>query len=915
MPLTEADLEKLKARGILPLLAVLASLFRVTNDDGATLLGRKDRKNYAGIVIPKYWPGDTNPRSYTVRRDEPDREAKSDGTTRELNKYMTEGGKPNQLYFAPGVTLADLSDNKTPAIILEGQFKVLAFEQYRQDRGLSFLPIGLTGVYGYRGKIGKVDAPNGGKQDLYGLINDFEFITLQGRTVYVCYDTNVHTNDNVKWAEKNLVKILRNRGAKVVVVRLPKDLLALGINGIDDVLGQPDLGADYVTKLIAQSETHNIEEQEAKKRKFDDLDFAIAFANLHPELRYDEDAKLWRQWQGTHWQPYHRIEELKSLICQVVREASPDTAISDKKVSSIAGLARAKCRQDFQHRTNKLINFQNGTLDISTNEMSSHNPDDGLCNVVPYAYTTDAPCFPTIQAFLETAIPDKTARYAFMSHCGLSLRSDNRMHQALVLMGATRGGKSTAEALANLVTGSSLEDAFNFAGSSLFDRGSEGKKARATWNDRKLVGLDEMPKEAFKNEETLKAMTAHSGIEMRGLFKDEQVGNRWRPKLIFATNDTPILSDLSGAIRQRLLIINFPNTIASKQQDKLLLDKFIPELGSFAAACLGMAELTLRRGSYPISATMEQSFSDITLLSNPLKMFVTDNCILDSEAWLKTSDLWSAYKVFCDDAGHIPLGKNRFTASLMDMNLKLKQVRRGVSGDRGIAGIRLRVDSDPLNTSLSTDEGLDEEFLGFDNILSLLTQPTDTTDNLLTQEKIICQSININNINKIDPLLTQLTQYSNNINYREDNNSLNVDTHIDAIGKNKTAKVMSVMSVVDIEQQQVQQNQEFIDAIPTDTTNNEVSAMSEVSVSSVSELIEQGVFKQLPFKLKLPDGSQINADLEVKILRDNVRKAFSKKDKAVAQQQLNQFLASIAPYLTQSNLVATNGGNDARPTK
>ena len=107
---------------------------------------------------------------------------------------------------------------------------------------------------------------------------------------------------------------------------------------------------------------------------------------------------------------------------------------------------------------------------------------------------------------------------------------------------------------------------------------------------------------------------------------------------------------------------------------------------------------------------------------------------------------------------------------------------------------------------------------------------------------------NSNNINNIITKRAQLTQLSNNLVYREDHfdhNSLDVDTHIDVIGKNETSKVVPVAPVSDIDKPQTQQKQEVTADSFTGTTTGTINNDVSVSVGCARELIEQGVFKKL----------------------------------------------------------------------
>jgi hypothetical protein len=68
-----------------------------------------------------------------------------------------------------------------------------------------------------------------------------------------------------------------------------------------------------------------------------------------------------------------------------------------------------------------------------------------------------------------------------------------------------------------------------------------------------MVCADEIPAEALRDEELFKTMSAHGGVEMRGMHKDEDTANRWRPKLILAANDGPRYKDNEASFQAAVL--------------------------------------------------------------------------------------------------------------------------------------------------------------------------------------------------------------------------------------------------------------------------------------------------------------------------------------------------------------------------
>lgn len=71
--LTKDDLDCLEKSYITPQLAYQAGLTRVGSDEGARIVGRETKRgDWAGIVFPYCWPGESQPRQYRLRRDRPD---------------------------------------------------------------------------------------------------------------------------------------------------------------------------------------------------------------------------------------------------------------------------------------------------------------------------------------------------------------------------------------------------------------------------------------------------------------------------------------------------------------------------------------------------------------------------------------------------------------------------------------------------------------------------------------------------------------------------------------------------------------------------------------------------------------------------------------------------------------------------
>ncbi len=215
--LTDADYAALESRWIDRALAARAQLRRVDSLTGAEVVGRKSG-DYAGLVIPYFHPESNQVREYRLRRDHPDFGHDFAGNLKERQKYLSAPGRANMLYLPPGVSQSLLRDSALPLVITEGEFKTLALWRLANHGGPSharFLPVGVSGVYAWRGTIGKTVGPDGSRLDVKGTIPDLEWVAWQDRKVVITYDADAITKAPVRIARAELAAHLRGRGAQV----------------------------------------------------------------------------------------------------------------------------------------------------------------------------------------------------------------------------------------------------------------------------------------------------------------------------------------------------------------------------------------------------------------------------------------------------------------------------------------------------------------------------------------------------------------------------------------------------------------------------------------------------------------------------------------------------------------------------
>jgi putative DNA primase/helicase len=249
--LTDQDYRMLARSWISQELADAAGIKRVSSFEGGQIIGRNGSGNYAGLIFPYVWPGETNARDFRLRRDSPELEHKSDGTTKERQKYLGAPGRSNLLYFPCGVDPSFLNDCRIPVIVVEGEKKALALRNLASWNSSEprFLPVGLSGIWNWRGTVGKEPGPNGEIRTVRGPIPDLGRISWKKRKAVIIFDSDAKRNHAVYRAQRALVSELERRGAEAFLVNLP-DLPDLEKTGADDFLAHPEGGPERMLLLI-----------------------------------------------------------------------------------------------------------------------------------------------------------------------------------------------------------------------------------------------------------------------------------------------------------------------------------------------------------------------------------------------------------------------------------------------------------------------------------------------------------------------------------------------------------------------------------------------------------------------------------------------------------------------------------------
>ena len=266
-PLSPSDLQTLERDSwIDPPTAEAFGIRRVSSSEGAALVGRQDREDYAGLVFSTFWPGDERPRENFLRRDRPSLEYHR-GELKPRQRYLAPPGRNNLLLFGPGESPDSVSDTALPVLVTEGLKKTAAARRLAWMGGSpAFLACGFSGSWNFRGTIGRTEGPDGTRVSIKGYIPDLDRVTWEDRDVFIAFDSDAETNPSVSAARETIAEELRRRGARVVVMVVPP-LDNLAKTGLDDLLAS--WGPERVLEWLHTAQTNVVASEDPEPISLD----------------------------------------------------------------------------------------------------------------------------------------------------------------------------------------------------------------------------------------------------------------------------------------------------------------------------------------------------------------------------------------------------------------------------------------------------------------------------------------------------------------------------------------------------------------------------------------------------------------------------------------------------------------------
>jgi P4 family phage/plasmid primase-like protien len=321
-------------------------------------------------------------------------------------------------------------------------------------------------------------------------------------------------------------------------------------------------------------------------------------------------------------------------------------------------------------------------------------------NALNYDYDPAAPPPDDWLRFLDQLWPgDQQAVDTLQEWFGYCLLPDTRHHKMLFVAGPKRSGKGTIARVLRELVGDRNACAPTLAGMGTnFGMAPLLGKTLAVISDARLSGRSDAAV-------VVERLLSISGEDAQTIDRKNRshVTTRLPVRFVILTNELPRLSDASGALVGRLIVLRMTQSWFGRE-DTGLTQRLLGELPGILLWALEGWKRLRARGRFLQPESGGQLVRDLEDLSSPIGAFVRERCEVGPGYEEQVKDLYRAWKGWCEDKGkEHPGDEQTFGRNLRAALPGIDDHRRRIGGQqvRYYAGVRLcplKEDSGPIKT-------------------------------------------------------------------------------------------------------------------------------------------------------------------------------------------------------------------------
>lgn len=344
-----------------------------------------------------------------------------------------------------------------------------------------------------------------------------------------------------------------------------------------------------------------------------------------------------------------------------------------------------------------VLNTPEGILDLSTGEVTAHDPAKLLRWMTNGSYVADKTAlsaderkrFANWNSFLKRVLPSPEMRRYVQRLLGYSLLDGNPRRLLIFVKGGTSTGKSVFAETVMAALGS-YAGPFNMS----LLRDNQDEKPRADIVEsltQRIIFASETSSEWHLHADAIKRMTGGDTIKARLPHRGEYFERIPAFTPWVRTNEVPQVRAADMALERRLIVVPFNETIAPEEEDPEAMDALRRESGDAVITwAVGGLRAYLKHGLGDMPMDSVEAKFEFSSQLSPLHAFLEEMCDRgepdDERYQTPIADLYGAYENWCFVNGL------RDVISKIDFGRKLSGIGIGAKMSNGVRwrlGVRL----------------------------------------------------------------------------------------------------------------------------------------------------------------------------------------------------------------------------------
>jgi putative DNA primase/helicase len=294
---------------------------------------------------------------------------------------------------------------------------------------------------------------------------------------------------------------------------------------------------------------------------------------------------------------------------------------------------------------------------------------------VPFAYDAAAPEPQHFLNFLNELWPQETeAVDALAEWFGYVISGRTNLQKMLLMVGPTRGGKGV---LARVLT--ELVGKPNVCGPTLSS--FAGEFGLAPLLSKSLAVISDVRFSGKGGSVVVERLLSISGEDTLTINREyhEQINTKMPTRMHLISNEMPRLTDASGAIIGRFVVLITTRSWLGKE-DHELEGRICEQLpGILNWALEGLTRLNSNDGRFTGVPSADEAVTAMRDLASPVAAFVRERCKLDPQSSIAVDDIYAVYKIWADENEYPKASKHVFGR---DLRAAFPAVRKSRVGDK-----------------------------------------------------------------------------------------------------------------------------------------------------------------------------------------------------------------------------------------